>query len=108
MVSNQLSQEIIDQIRLTVRTSVKMAVKDVLEQYHIQNQDADSLKDEEYLSAEQAAKFLKIKVGTVYRKCEKAELPFHRLGKRKLLFNKNELITYINSRKINQQKTTNS
>ena len=56
--------------------------------------------DEDFLSAEQAASFLKIKLNTIYSKVEKGELPYSRSGKRKLLFSKKELERYIANRKV--------
>ena len=55
--------------------------------------------DDEFLDAEQAALFLKIKLSTLYSKVEKGELPHFRSGKRKLLLSKQELIEYVVSRR---------
>jgi excisionase family DNA binding protein len=107
-MSDQLSQNIIDQIRLTVRTEVKTALKEVIN--YIQNRDkhVDSIENEELLSSAQVAKFLKIKLRTVYAKCEKHELPFHRIGKRKLLFRKDEIMEYVNYRNVFKQNSVDS
>lgn len=56
--------------------------------------------DEDFLSAEQAASFLKLKLNTIYSKAEKGDLPFYRSGKRKLLFSKKELEQYVVKRKV--------
>jgi prophage regulatory protein len=56
--------------------------------------------DEDFLSAEQAASFLKLKLNTIYSKAEKGDLPFYRSGKRKLLFSKKELEQYVAKRKV--------
>lgn len=66
----------------------------------------DSLSDsDQYISAEQAARLLKIKLSTLYSKVESGELPYYRSGKRKLLFAKAELFEYISSHryKSNQE-----
>jgi len=94
-MSDQLPQKVIDQIRLTVRTAVKSAVKEVVDQLLNQNRYPDSIKDEDFLSAKQAALFLKIKLGTLYSKVEKCELPYYKVGKRKLLFSKDELFNSV-------------
>ncbi len=91
-----LSPEVIDQIRLSVKVAVKSAINDVFDQLVSISKHENAIKDEEYLSAAQAAKFLKIRVRTVYSKCVKGELPFHRVGKGRLLFNRLELVEYIN------------
>jgi len=95
-MNQKLSEEVIDQIRLSVKVAVKSAVNDVFDQLVNISKHENSIKDEEYLSAAQAAKFLKIKVRTVYSKCAKGELPFHRVGNGRLLFNRLELVEYIN------------
>ncbi len=96
MDSNQIPQEVYDHIRLVVRS----AVKEVAEQLKHQNPTTDSsIKDEDFLSAEQAAQFLKVRLNTIYAKVEKGDLPHYRSGKRKLLFSKQELADYIANRK---------
>lgn len=52
-----------------------------------------------YLSATETADLLRIKMGTLYKKVEKGDLPFYRSGLRKLLFSKKELLEYISVRK---------
>ena len=48
-----------------------------------------------FLSALEASIFLKLKIGTIYKKVENYELPHYRIGKRKLLFSQKELLDYV-------------
>lgn len=45
-----------------------------------------------FLSAHEAAQFLRIKLPTLYAMVERKEIPFYRIGKRKLLFRESELV----------------
>lgn len=95
MDTNQVPQQILDHITVVIKSAVKEAADQLrqLNTYHPPSEE------DEYLSAEQAAKMLKIKLNTVYAKVEKGELPHYRSGKRKLLFLKQELTQYIARRK---------
>lgn len=95
MASTQVTPEIRDLINLTVNSAVKAAI----EQFRKMLPPQPPIKDEDFLSAEETAKFLKIKLSTLYSKVEKSDLPHYRSGKRKLLFKKTELEAYINERK---------
>lgn len=92
----ELLPKIYHHINLVVRSAAKEAMEQLL--------NGKSLKvpsmDEDFLSAEQAASFLKIKKNTIYSKAEKGDLPFYRSGKRKLLFSKKELEDYVSKRKV--------
>jgi len=92
--------ELLPRIYHHISLAVTNAVKTALE--HQQNgKDVQSLSiDEEFLSAEQTAFFLKVKLRTVYVKAEQGELPFCRVGKRKLLFAKADLNNYLASRRV--------
>jgi excisionase family DNA binding protein len=48
----------------------------------------------EYLSIEDAAKYLNLSKSAIYKRTMDKTIPFHRSG-RKLLFKKSELINYI-------------
>ena len=77
-----------------------MSYASALEQFKNGNAQKSSYADEDFLSAEQAASFLKLKLNTIYSKAEKGELPFYRSGKRKLLFSKKELEQHVLKRKV--------
>ena len=55
---------------------------------------------EDFLSAPEAADFLKLKLRTIYNKAEKGELPYARSGKRKLLFSRKDLVAHVARRKV--------
>ena len=91
----KVTPEIQDLIDFTVNS----AVNSVVERFKKLLLKEVPVKDEDFLSAEQTALFLKIKLSTLYSKVEKGDLPHYRSGKRKLLFSKKELEAYIANRK---------
>jgi len=95
MENNKIPVQVYSQLKIIVRD----AVKEAFEHFYNASLSESSLNNEEYLSAEQAAKYLKIKINTLYSKVEKGLLPYYRSGMRKLLFSKQELSDYINKRK---------
>jgi excisionase family DNA binding protein len=99
--------ELLPRIYHHISLAVTNAVKTALEQQQ-NGKDVKSLSiDEDYLSADQAAVFLKIKLRTVYTKAEQGELPFCRVGKRKLLFAKADLNNYLASRRVKSRDEIN-
>jgi excisionase family DNA binding protein len=102
MDTNQV-QQVLDHITLVV----KSAFKDVHSQLTEQNSNELQGDQGDFISAEQAAQFLKIKLNTIYAKVEKGELPHYRSGKRKLLFSKKELGEYVATRKGKINKDIN-
>ena len=62
-----ITPEIRDLINLTVNSAVKAAI----EQFRKMLPPEPTIKDEDFLSAEETAKFLKIKLSTLYSKVEK-------------------------------------
>lgn len=92
--------ELLPQIYQHINVVVRSAAKEAMEQLLKGKSSKESNMDEDFLSAEQAASFLKLKLTTIYSKVEKGELPFSRSGKRKLLFSKKELEQYIAKRKV--------
>lgn len=54
-----------------------------------------SKSDEEFLTVDQAAEFLKLTVPTLYSKVSRGEIPVSKPGKR-LYFKKSELLKWIN------------
>ena len=95
--------ELLPQICQHINVAVRSAMKEVLEQFSKNKPSKESNIDEDYLSADQAASYLKIKLNTVYAKAEKGDLPYSRSGKRKLLFSKKDLEAYVSKRKVKSQ-----
>lgn len=94
--------KILQHISVVVRTSVREAL-----QHFDKERTSKSFNiDEDFLSAEQAASFLKIKLNTIYSKVKKGELPYSRSGKRKLLFSKKDLEQYFANRKVKSNDET--
>ncbi|MDI1234866.1 MAG: helix-turn-helix domain-containing protein [bacterium] len=81
------------------------AIRMVSEQKSIPQTETNFIED--YLSANQAAGFLKIKLSTLYSKVTKGELPHSKSGKRKLLFSKKDLENYIAKRKVKSHDEIN-
>jgi excisionase family DNA binding protein len=92
--------ELLPQIYHHINVVVRSAAKEAMEQLLKGNSSKEPNIDEDYLSAEQAASYLKIKLNTVYSKAEKGDLPYSRSGKRKLLFSKKDLEAYVFKRKV--------
>ena len=67
--------------------------------YLIAKEMNDDFDVENFLSAKEAAQYLRIKIGTLYAKVEKNEIPHYRSGKRKLLFKTKELFAFIEASK---------
>lgn len=88
------NQQLVKQILDRISAVVKEAIREVAPQFTEKKADRNGI-NEDYLSAEQAATFLKIQLNTIYSKVEKGELPHYRSGKRKLIFSKRELEQYI-------------
>ncbi len=100
MNSNQVTlNELLPLIYQHIGAVVRSTTKEVVEQLLKNKSKSELNSDEDFLSAEQAADFLKIKLNTIYSKVEKGDLPHYRSGKRKLLFSKKELEEYISKRK---------
>jgi len=99
--------ELLPKIYHHINVAVSNAFKGALEQLKKDNPTKASFMDEEFLSAEQAASFLKLKLGTIYSKVEKGELPFYRIGKRKLLFSQKELEQHVLKRKVRSREELN-
>ena len=92
--------ELLPKIYHHINVVVSSAFKEAMEQSSKSKPSKESNIDEDFLSAEQAASFLKLKLNTIYSKAEKGDLPFYRSGKRKLLFSKKELEQYVAKRKV--------
>ncbi len=93
-MNNELLPLIYSRLEALVYASTRKAVKAALEE---QKQMSD---DGEFISASEAAEYLKYTLNTVYAKVESGELPHHKPGKRKLLFCKEELRDYVRSSKV--------
>ncbi len=94
------THELLPKIYSHISAVVHSAAKDAVEQVLKMKSDEDSSRNQDFLSAEQAASYLKIKLNTIYSKVEKGELPYSRSGKRKLLFSKKDLEQYVANRKV--------
>jgi prophage regulatory protein len=92
--------ELLPKIYHHINLVVRSAAKEAMEQLLNSKSPKGPSMDEDFLSADQAASFLKIKKNTIYSKAEKGDLPFYRSGKRKLLFSKKELEEYVAKRKV--------
>jgi prophage regulatory protein len=92
--------DLLPQIYQHINVVVRSAAKEAMEQLLKGKSSKEPNMDEDFLSAEQAASFLKLKLNTIYSKAEKGDLPFYRSGKRKLLFSKKELEQYVAKRKV--------
>ena len=92
--------DLLPQIYQHLNAVVRSSVKEAMEQISKNKASKELNIDEENLSAEQAANYLKIKLNTVYSKKATGELPYSRSGERKLLFSKKDLDKYIANRKV--------
>ena len=90
------SPETFLQLKLLIHSSVEEAIDKIWKG----KTNGPTSQDQDYLSAEEAANFLKIKLNSIYSKVEKGELPHYRSGKRKLLFSRKELEVFIMSTKM--------
>jgi len=84
---------------LQLKIIVRDAVKEAFQEYEKMRSNVPTVPIDDFLSADQAAKYLKIQLSSLYAKVEKGELPYYRSGKRKLLFSLEELRDYIKNRK---------
>jgi excisionase family DNA binding protein len=92
--------DLLPQIYHHINVVVRSAARDAMEQLLKGKSSKESNMEEDFLSAEQAASFLKIKVNSIYKKVKTGELPIYRSGKRKLLFSKKELEQHVAKRKV--------
>ncbi len=92
-------KDIIRQICVQIDQSVRLAVKEELKL----NSRFETIKTEtkscDFLSAEQAAVFLKRKLPTIYKDVRLGKIPHYRSGPRKLLFSITELEEFIKKKK---------
>lgn len=84
---------------IQLKIIVRDAVKEAFQEYLNTKNNIPTVPNDDFLSAEQAAKYLKIKLATLYAKVEREEIQYYRSGKRKLLFSLEELQEYIKNRK---------
>ena len=87
--------ELLPKIYDHIQVEVSKAFKKLIEHLKKDNSQKTSVIDEPYLSAKEAASFLKLKLNTIYSKAKKGELPSYRSGKRKFLFCKKELEQHV-------------
>ncbi len=82
---------------------VKASVSEALQELHALKEKENDLTTD-YLSVEQAAYFLSVSKNTIYYLVKNSQVPYSRLGQRKLMFSKKDLIQLFESRKL---KNTN-
>lgn len=92
-------QKIYKHLERLVRTAVREEAKLLT-----LNSQKVNLTNSEYISAEQAAAFLKRKLPTIYKDVRLGKIPYFRSGPRKLLFSKAELEDYIKRKKISSKQ----
>lgn len=99
--------DLLPQIYHHINVVVRSAAKEAMEQLLKGKSSKEPNMDEDFLSAEQAASFLKIKINTLYKKKDNGDLPYTRSGKRKLLFSKKDLESYVSKRKVKSNDEIN-
>jgi excisionase family DNA binding protein len=85
-----------------IRVYIEYAVSTAISRLMIKNPGNIielSTPTDEFLSADQAAEILKIKLSTLYSKVESGDIPYSRSGKRKLLFLRSDLIQFISNKR---------
>ena len=60
--------------------------------------------NETTMNAEEVAEFLKTTRAGVYAMVQRRQIPFHRVGKRRILFFKEELIVFLENRVVNPSR----
>jgi excisionase family DNA binding protein len=99
--------DLLPQIYHHINVVVRSAFKEAFDHTSKNTSSKESNIEEDYLSAEQAASFLKIKINTLYKKKDNGDLPYTRSGKRKLLFSKKDLESYVSKRKVKSNDEIN-
>lgn len=90
-----------------IQILVANTLKECINKLSTSEKQGMQLTHDEFLSAKEAANFLKIKLNTIYAKVERREISFYRSGKRKLLFSKRELEMYIKERNTSVSNISN-
>jgi excisionase family DNA binding protein len=100
LIKNKMESE---KIPLRLFIQLKIIVRDaVIEAFHEFEKrriNTPGIPNDDFLSAEQAAKYLKIQLSTLYSKVESDAIPYSRSGKRKLIFSREELKKFIVNKK---------
>jgi len=91
------TQELLSKICPYIGQTIKATIQDELE--NILSRIAFKFSEQDTLSAIEAADYLKIELGTLYKKVQNNEIPYRRIGKRKLLFSKKLLNQYLENGK---------
>jgi excisionase family DNA binding protein len=63
----------------------------------VQNLDSSN---QDFLTAPEAAKFLRLKVGMIYHLTSRRRIPFFKPGKGRILFRRDDLLAFIESGRI--------
>lgn len=75
----------------------------ISDQEKVNNQN-NSQKQNDYLTYEQAAEYLGLKLSTLYSKISRKEIPHYRLSGRCVRFNRRELIEWMESHHVDVEK----
>jgi len=101
------ANKFLETIFIRIDEIVRVAIKDEIKAALKTKSSPEQQKDDDFLSAEETAHFLKIKLSSLYSKVEKSDFPHYRSGKRKLLFKKAELEAYVSARRCKSQQEIN-
>lgn len=96
--TNSTLNELLKDFYKNLEIIVRRAVADELKLSRIDNPKRLEVENE-FLTADQAAKFLGRKLSTLYKDVHLGNIPFHRSGARKLLFSKSELDAFVKQTK---------
>ena len=102
MTGNKLEKvqlsEALPLIYSQINRVVKTSIADILKELQSPKEKKDDLESD-YLSAKQAANFLRVNLDTIYYLVKSSQIPYSRVGQRKLIFSKKELIEFVESKK---------
>ena len=82
---NNKLNELLPLIYIHIHRTVKQAIREVIAEPHQQ----------ENLNAKECADHLRIGIDKLYKMVRYNEIPYHRIGKRKLIFKKSEIQNFI-------------
>lgn len=92
--------ELVKEFSNKVEPVLRKIIKDELIHFRTLEIVHSEKTDEVFLSAQEAAKYLKRKLSTLYKDVRLRNIPYHKSGPRKLLFAKSELDNFILSKSV--------